>query len=209
MCRRWSCKVRALGAYQAGVYQALSWGGIEATGFAACRSGAINSAIMAGNPPEAASREASDLLGAHHARKVWHLHAGWRRLPQGPQSREFVHDDDAGQPRLLQAHDLNPCSVPRRETATAITIPAVCARPAGVGGFRPDQCTQNPLAVGAVTSDRQFLYSTTKRSNRTEHVMASGALPPALPMVKIGKITSGTAASSPSPLQHLLTRTTR
>jgi NTE family protein len=38
-----------------------------------------------------------------------------------------------------------------------------------------------------------------------EHIMASGALPPALPRVKIGTDISGTAASSRNtPLRHLL-----
>ena len=43
----------ALGAYQAGVYQALLEAGIEPDWVAGISIGAVNSAIIAGNPPEA------------------------------------------------------------------------------------------------------------------------------------------------------------
>src|ERR1700720_715468 len=42
----------ALGAYQAGVYEALSEAGIHPDWVAGISIGAINSAIIAGNPPE-------------------------------------------------------------------------------------------------------------------------------------------------------------
>src|SRR5580704_3838803 len=41
----------ALGAYQAGVYEALSEAGIQPDWIAAISIGAINAAIIAGNPP--------------------------------------------------------------------------------------------------------------------------------------------------------------
>ncbi|MBU6471298.1 MAG: patatin-like phospholipase family protein, partial [Alphaproteobacteria bacterium] len=43
----------ALGAYQAGVYQELAAGGIAIDWIAGISIGAINAAIIAGNPPEA------------------------------------------------------------------------------------------------------------------------------------------------------------
>jgi NTE family protein len=42
----------ALGAYQAGVYEALSEAGIHPDWVAGISIGAVNSAIIAGNPPE-------------------------------------------------------------------------------------------------------------------------------------------------------------
>src|SRR5258708_16737004 len=42
----------ALGAYQAGVYQALHEAGIEPDWVSGVSIGAINAAIIAGNPPE-------------------------------------------------------------------------------------------------------------------------------------------------------------
>src|SRR6202007_1976154 len=41
----------ALGAYQAGVYEALSEAGIEPNWIAGVSIGAVNAAIIAGNPP--------------------------------------------------------------------------------------------------------------------------------------------------------------
>ena len=43
----------ALGAYQAGVYQGLAEAGLEPDWIAGISIGAINAAIIAGNPPEA------------------------------------------------------------------------------------------------------------------------------------------------------------
>ena len=42
----------ALGAYQAGVYQALHESGMEPDWVCGVSIGAINSAVIAGNPPE-------------------------------------------------------------------------------------------------------------------------------------------------------------
>src|ERR1700684_623598 len=42
----------ALGAYQAGVYEALAEGGIQTHWIAGVSIGAINGAIIAGNPPK-------------------------------------------------------------------------------------------------------------------------------------------------------------
>jgi predicted acylesterase/phospholipase RssA len=55
----------ALGAYQAGVYQALHEQGYLPDWLAGVSIGAINSAIIAGNPPE---------------RRLEHLHAFWSRI---------------------------------------------------------------------------------------------------------------------------------
>jgi NTE family protein len=43
----------ALGAYQAGVYEALSEAGIHPNWISGVSIGAINAAILAGNPPDA------------------------------------------------------------------------------------------------------------------------------------------------------------
>ena len=50
---RWCCRVAArLGAYQAGVYQALHEAGLEPDWVSGVSIGAINSALIAGNKPE-------------------------------------------------------------------------------------------------------------------------------------------------------------
>src|SRR6201991_4315867 len=70
----------ALGAYQAGVYQALHEDGMEPNWVCGVSIGAINSAIIAGNPSEARP----DILGAHRGPQGMALYPGWRHLSQGP-----------------------------------------------------------------------------------------------------------------------------
>src|SRR6266498_2559859 len=67
----------ALGAYQVGVYQALHEAGIEPDWVIGTSVGAINGALIAGNPPE---------------RRLERLHAFWERVEQhaGVGVPEFV-----------------------------------------------------------------------------------------------------------------------
>jgi NTE family protein len=62
----------ALGAYQAGVYQALHEDGMEPDWVCGVSIGAINSAIIAGNPPEARLEKLRIFWERVTARKVWH-----------------------------------------------------------------------------------------------------------------------------------------
>src|SRR3954465_11014767 len=57
----------ALGAYQVGVYQAMHEAGIEPDWVIGTSIGAINAALIAGNPP---------------ARRLERLHAFWHRMEQ-------------------------------------------------------------------------------------------------------------------------------
>ncbi len=75
----------ALGAYQAGVYQALHEAGIEPDWVSGVSIGAINAAIIAGNLPERALERLRDFWERITERKVWQLYAGRRHLPPGAQ----------------------------------------------------------------------------------------------------------------------------
>src|ERR1700761_532228 len=61
----------ALGAYQAGVYQALHEDGIEPDWVSGVSIGAINSAIIAGNPPELRLQRLKMFWERITERKVW------------------------------------------------------------------------------------------------------------------------------------------
>ena len=54
----------ALGAYQAGAYEALAEAGYLPTWVAGISIGAVNAAIIAGNPPEQRVGPAARILGA-------------------------------------------------------------------------------------------------------------------------------------------------
>ena len=62
----------ALGAYQGGVYQALQEVGLEPDWVAGVSIGAINGAIIAGNPPEQRIQKLRAFWERITERKVWH-----------------------------------------------------------------------------------------------------------------------------------------
>src|SRR5215813_7501093 len=62
----------ALGAYQAGVYQALHEAGIEPDWVSGVSIGAINGAIIAGNPPEKRLDRLRTFWERITDRKIWH-----------------------------------------------------------------------------------------------------------------------------------------
>src|SRR5277367_6308756 len=61
----------ALGAYQAGVYQALHEAGLEPDWLAGVSIGAINAAIIAGNPIELRLARLREFWETVTARRVW------------------------------------------------------------------------------------------------------------------------------------------
>src|SRR5262245_31371032 len=62
----------ALGAYQAGVYQALHEANIEPDWVCGVSIGAINSAIIAGNPPEKRLERLHTFWDRITNRKIWY-----------------------------------------------------------------------------------------------------------------------------------------
>src|SRR5690349_12210393 len=62
----------ALGAYQVGVYQALHEAGLEPNWVCGVSIGGINSAIIAGNPPERRLERLQTFWERITARRVWH-----------------------------------------------------------------------------------------------------------------------------------------
>lgn len=177
----------AMGAYQAGVYQSLNDAGIEPDWVIGTSIGAINGAIIAGNPPF--SRAAA-------------LRRFWRR----------VETADPGTPWLSWAMPHNALAnlgvfargipgffAPNPVAALGMGAPVGVDRAAwylnaplretldelvdfdylNAGGTR--------LTVGAVSArSGEMRYFDSRRMPLTaEHVMASGALPPAFPAVRI------------------------
>jgi NTE family protein len=199
----------ALGAYQAGVYQALHEAGLEPEWISGVSIGAINGAIIAGNPPSQRLDKLRTFWERITQRKIWHY------TPDGDIFRKARNLTSAmmtltdGQPGFFTPRRPGPWfsfagaadatsyydSAPLRETLLELVDFELIAE------------KRTRLAVGAVNVlDGNFAYF----DNATdllgpEHVMASGALPPALPMVKIGTdhFWDGGIVSN-TPLQHLL-----
>lgn len=199
----------ALGSYQAGVIEGLQGSGIEIDWVAGISIGAINAAIVAGNPPE---------------QRVEKLRAFWDRmtssLPSFPifpndMVREFVHEWSAG---MVLATGVPGFFTPR-------LVPPNFAAPGSAGALSYydsaplketldslidwDLVNDGPvrLSVGAVdviSGNFRYFDSATERLD-ARHIMASGALPPGLPPIEIdGSLWWDGGLVSNTPLSHVL-----
>ena len=199
----------ALGGYQAGVYQALHEAQIEPDWVCGVSIGAINSAIIAGNPPERRLERLHTFWDRITSRKIWHY------TPDGDifrKARNFISSfmtTTLGQPGFFAPHPTSPWLSPagaRTATSYYDTAP-LRASLLELVDFDRINDKKIRFAVGAVNVlSGNFIYFDNAHDEIVpEHVMASGALPPALPMVKIGTdhFWDGGIVSN-TPLQHLL-----
>ena len=199
----------ALGAYQCGVYQALHETGVEPDWVCGVSIGAINSAIIAGNPPKQRLDKLHKFWDRITSRKIWHY------TPDGDvfrQARNFTSSfltTVLGQPGFFQPHPTNPWFSPTgARTATSYYDTAPLRESLlELVDFDRINSKEVRFAVGAVNVlSGNFIYFDNAHDEIIpEHVMASGALPPALPMVKVGTdhFWDGGIVSN-TPLQHLL-----
>jgi NTE family protein len=199
----------ALGAYQAGVYQALHEADIEPDWVCGVSIGAINSAIIAGNPPDRRLDQLRTFWDRITQRKVWHY------TPDGDVFRQMRNLVSAcmtstlGQPGFFTPHQINPWFSPvGARTATSYYDTAPLRETLlELVDFDLINGKKIRFAVGAVNVlSGNFIYFDNAHDEIVpEHIMASGALPPALPMVRIGTdhFWDGGIVSN-TPLQHLL-----
>jgi NTE family protein len=199
----------ALGAYQAGVYQSLHEAGLEPDWLAGVSIGSINSSIIAGNLPENRLQRLRDFWQTITARHIW-LHT-----PDGDDPRKLRNSWSAfltlmqGQPGFFTPNMPNPwLSLRGAKTATSFYDSAPLRETLlRLVDFELLNSQQVRYACGAVNvANGNFSYFDNTQTEITpEHVMASGALPPALPMVQIGTdyFWDGGLVSN-TPLQWLL-----
>lgn len=199
----------ALGAYQAGVYEELMRTGHAPDWIAGISIGAINAAIIAGNPPE---------RRVERLRAFWDLVSSQLLLgPIGPgeQARSFFNDASASfavlfglpgffEPRMppAWAYPLGAAqslsfydTAPLRRTLTELV------------DFDLINAKKLRLSVGAVNiRNGNFVYFDNEEQDiRPEHIMASSALPPGFPPVEIdGEYYWDGGLVSNTPLQFVL-----
>ncbi|MBV9842850.1 MAG: patatin-like phospholipase family protein [Sphingomonadaceae bacterium] len=199
----------ALGAFQGGVYEALHAAAIEVDWVAGISIGAVNAALIAGNPPE---------------RRVEALRAFWDKvtgaLPDFPiwpseRMRELVHEwaagivMAAGVPGMFAPRLVPPMLAPPG-TAQALSFYDTAPLRATLDALVDwDLLNDGPvrLSVGAVElATGNFSYfDTTEVRIDARHIMASGALPPGFPPVEIdGKLWWDGGLVSNTPLTHIL-----
>jgi NTE family protein len=206
----------ALGAYQAGVYEALAEAGIHPNWVAGISIGAINAALIAGNPPNKRVerlRQFWDHITANAFGVVAHNVFG--PLVKGDWSRGLASQLSAGiamthgAPGFFAPRSLPPWAYPTGAVeATSFYDTAILKSTlerlvdfdrVNSGGVR--------LSVGAVNvRTGNFVYfDTATHTIRPEHIMASGALPPGFPAVEIdGESYWDGGLVSNTPLQWVL-----
>ncbi len=93
----------ALGAYQIGVFQALTEAGVEPNWISGVSIGAINSAIIAGNGPERRLKNLEAFWNTISGRKIWSFTPQGDHFPRPAQSDELALHADDGPAGILPA----------------------------------------------------------------------------------------------------------
>jgi NTE family protein len=199
----------ALGAYQIGVYQALAEAGCEPSWISGVSIGAINSAIIAGNGPHNRLHNLEAFWNTISGRKIWPY------TPQGDQFRDLRNKTSSlvtlllGQPGFFKPRIPNPwLQLPGADGATSYydssELKSTLER---LIDFDMLNDGRKRISVGAVNvRTGNFTYFDTKKQwIGPEHIMASAAIPPSLPAVKIdGEYYWDGGLVSNTPLQYLL-----
>jgi NTE family protein len=177
----------ALGAYQVGVYQALREAGIEPDWVIGTSIGAINASLIAGNPPE---------------RRLERLEEFWRRVTHSRHAQlaaavPFVGPWTANM--MTIAGGLSGFFAPN--PLALMGLAPLGSELAGYYSTKPLERTladlidleqlnkgSPRLTVGAakVQTGEMHYFDSRETELTIRHVMASGALPPAFPAVRIG-----------------------
>jgi len=199
----------ALGSYQAGVAEGLVEADLRPGWVAGISIGAINAALIAGNPPERRKERlqafwnlASSAAPASHApgdsqiRALWNeVSAGWIAAfgvpgfftPRIPPA--FLYPP--GMPQAISLYD----TAPLKKTLEELV------------DFDLINSGETRLSVGAVNvlTGNFAYFDNTKDVIRPEHIMASGALPPGFPPIEIdGQPYWDGGIVSNTPLQYVL-----
>ena len=199
----------ALGAYQAGVYQALHEAGLEPNWIAGVSIGGINGAIIAGNRPEHRLDRLRDFWNLVTSRTDWALRPDGDDAHRLHNAWSSLLTVAVGQPGFFSPRPLSPWLAPRGSRGATSFYDTAPLRETLLRLVDFDLLNRHAVryACGAVNvASGNFAYFDNALSEiLPEHVMASGALPPGLPMVRVGTdwYWDGGIVSN-TPLQHLI-----
>jgi len=199
----------ALGSYQAGVYEALAAEGLEPSWVAGISIGAVNAALIAGNPPD---------------RRIEALREFWRLASGGPQVdfglglwplRAAQSQVNAVGTMVFGVSGFFTPRVPPPQLQPPGTTAALSYYDTAplkttlerLVDFDRINSGETRFSVGAVnvTSGNFIYFDNTQQQIRPEHIMASGALPPGFPPIEIdGEYYWDGGLVSNTPLDYVL-----
>ena len=199
----------ALGAYQAGAYEALCDAGHMPSWVAGTSIGAINAAIIAGNPPEQRASRLREFWERISSRLI-----AWP-LGTDDNSRRIFNETSAalsaigGVPGFFEPR-IPPAVVMPQGTPEAISVydtEPLKATLLELVDFDLLNSGLVRMSIGAVqvlTGNMQY-FDTASQVIGPEHVMASGALPPGFPPIEIdGEPYWDGGLVSNTPLEYVL-----
>lgn len=187
----------ALGAYQAGVYEALDEAGLVPDWVGGISIGAVNGAIIAGNKPENRVRKLRGFWEFLTADPLWNTFSASNPLVEqgGIPARTFWNNASAalsmgvGVQGFFRPHILPPFLLPPgNPSATSFydtgELEKTLRRFIDFDILNQSGIRYTTSAVN-ITSGNYTVFDTNKQTITPRHVMASGALPPALPAVEV------------------------
>jgi len=210
----------ALGAYQAGVYQALAEAHVEPNWVAGISIGAINAAIIAGNPRESRIDKLRAFWEGVSTQSTDPLVSWFASVAEGDFTRRVLNELSAfrtvmtGARGFFTPRPLSPWFVqPGAPAATSYydTSP-LRGTLQGLIDFERINSRELRFSVGAVNiRTGNFVYFDNHHDRiRVEHIMASGALPPGFGAVEIdGQCYWDGGLVSNTPLSWVLNATPR
>jgi NTE family protein len=187
----------ALGSYQAGVYQALHAAGIEPDWIIGTSIGAINASLIAGNAPENRLRRLKDFWKRIEQTPIWSFRDVFAGFHENLSYWSTVTHGIAGFFRpnpLAHAGDCYPLGADRAGYYS--TTPLEQTLGELIDFDLVNRCMPR-LTVGAahVRTSQMRYFDSRDCELGVKHIMASGALPPAFPAVRIDGELYWTAAS--------------
>src|SRR5262245_10129544 len=210
----------ALGAFQAGVYQALAEANLQPDWIAGISIGAINAALIAGNAPEVRLEKLRafwEQVTTHLLFDPFGIAHYWLR---GDLGHVFLNRLHAGatilegapgflKPRIVPPYFSPPGTVEATSWYDTTPLRSTLERLVDFDRINSGAMRFSVGAVNIRTGNFVYFDSTT-HTIRPEHVMASGALPPGCPAVEVdGELYWDGGLVSNTPLQWVVAGDTR
>jgi NTE family protein len=175
----------ALGAYQVGVFEALHHAGVEPDWVIGTSIGAINAAIIAGNEPANRLDRLTEFWNRIEQKQNLSLAESWF----GAMSRN-LQTISVGLPGFFRPRPsafINPHTILGAEEAGYYSVDPLRETLSDLIDFEHLEKSKTRLTVGAssVRTAEMKYFDSRYMPLQMEHVIASGALPPSFPAVRI------------------------